>query len=105
MKSLVVQVADLTLELLRGELAPICDELRRHSAQLDGLPILTRNIIVLHKEVRQLRAAFNDFARTNVTSGEIEALHTDVNKAMADNRALEVRIATLERRLDELISR
>jgi ubiquinone biosynthesis protein UbiJ len=76
--------------VLRAELAPI-------RAQLDGLPLISRSLVVLQQEVRALKAAFNDFARTNVTAGEIEALHADVNRVMAENAALEARLATLER--------
>jgi hypothetical protein len=51
--------------------------------------------------VRALKAAFNDFALTNVTTGEIEALHADVNRVQAENAELERRIVTLERLLAE----
>jgi hypothetical protein len=34
--------------------------------------------------MRSLRAAVNDFARTNATVGEIEALHADVNRMQAE---------------------
>jgi hypothetical protein len=47
-----------------------------------------------------LRAAFNDFARTNVTAGEIEALHADVNRVQAENAELAARLATVERLLN-----
>jgi ubiquinone biosynthesis protein UbiJ len=76
--------------ILRAELAPI-------RAQLDGLPLLNRAIVVLQQESRALKAAFNDFARTNVTAGEIEALHSDVNRVQAENAELATRLATLER--------
>ena len=50
---------------------------------------------------RPLRVAFNDFARTNVTAGEIEELHRDVNAVMARNAELEVELATLRRLIEE----
>jgi hypothetical protein len=52
--------------------------------------------------MRMLSAAFNDFALTNVTKGEIEALHTDVNLVQAENTDLAVKVATLERLVREL---
>jgi hypothetical protein len=51
---------------LRAELAPL-------RAQLDGLPLIQRAVTVIQQDVRGLRAAFNDFALTNPTAGEIEA--------------------------------
>jgi hypothetical protein len=80
----------ITLEQLRAELAPM-------RAQLDGLPIIGRKLSVIQQDLRSLRTAFNDFARTNVTSGEIEALHTDVDATMAKQTELEMRLATIER--------
>jgi hypothetical protein len=86
-------MTDLTLEALRAELAPM-------RAQLDGLPLIVRTLTVLQQETRALKAAFNDFARTNVTIGEIEALHADVNRVQAENMDLATRLATVERLLD-----
>jgi hypothetical protein len=52
-------------------------------AQLDGLPLINRAVTVVQQDVPALRAAFNDFALTNTTAGEIEALHQDVNRVQA----------------------
>src|SRR5271165_4926186 len=109
-------MTDLTLETLRTELAPIGTLLAGLDAkvsgleasvapmraQLDGLPLINRSLTVLHQETRALRAAFNDFARTNVTAGEIEALHADVNRVQAENAELQTRLATVERLLEQL---
>jgi uncharacterized protein YlxW (UPF0749 family) len=80
---------------LRSEVAPM-------RAQLDGLPLINRTVTVIQQEVRALRAAFNDFALTNPTSGEIESLHTDVNRVQAENAELAARVMTLERLVREL---
>jgi predicted RNase H-like nuclease (RuvC/YqgF family) len=85
-------------EELRSGLAHI-------QARVDGIPLINRSITVLHQEVRSLKAAFNDFALTNVTKGEIEALHADVNRVQAENTELATRIATLERIIRELSPR
>jgi hypothetical protein len=87
-------MTDLTLEALRGELGPIRADLKDlrsdlegvrseleglrgemapMRAQLDGLPLINRALTVLQQDMRSLRGAFNDFARTNVTAGEVEA--------------------------------
>jgi chromosome segregation ATPase len=71
-------------------------------AQLDGLPLINRAVTVVQQDVRALRAAFNDFALTNTTAGEIEALHLDVNRVQAENAELAVKVATLERLVREL---
>lgn len=86
---------NVTLEELRIELAPI-------RAVLDGLPLIGRSIMVIQQDVRALRAAFNDFALTQTTAGEINALHADVNRVQAENAELAARIATLERLISEL---
>ena len=74
-------------------------------AQLDGLPLISRGVTVVQQDVRALRAAFNDFALTNTTAGEIEALHQDVNRVQAENAELAVKVATLERLVRELRER
>jgi len=71
-------------------------------AQRDGLPLINRGVTVLQQEIRSMRAAFNDFALTNTTTGEIEALHHDVNRVQAENAELAVKVATLERLVSEL---
>jgi hypothetical protein len=91
---------DVVLETLKGiqaELGHIRAEFAPMRAQLDGRPLINRSITVLHQDVRSLRAAFNDFARTNVTAGEIEVLHADVNRVQAENGELAAKVATLER--------
>ena len=87
---------DLRL-ILKQELAPL-------QAKLDGLPLISRSLVVLQQDLRSLRAAFNDFARTNVTAGEIEALHADVNRVQAENAELAARLATVERLLEKPLS-
>jgi len=87
-------MTELTLEILRSELAPI-------RAAVDGVPIINRALVVVQPDIRALRAAFNDFALQHVTQGEIGALHHDVNRVQEENRELERRIITLERLLAE----
>ena len=41
-------------------------------------------------------------ARTNVTAGEVEALHANVNRVQAENAELQARLATVERLLEQL---
>ena len=57
-------------------------------AQLDGLPLINCTVTVIRQEVRSLKAAFKDFALTSPTTGEIEALHADVNRVQAENAGL-----------------
>jgi hypothetical protein len=74
-------------------------------AQLDSRPMINRTVTVVQQEVRAVRAAFNDFALTNPTVGEIEALHQDVNRVQAENAELAVKVSTLERLVRELQER
>jgi peptidoglycan hydrolase CwlO-like protein len=71
-------------------------------AKTDSLPLINRALTVLQQEIRSLRAAFNDFARTNVTAGQAEALHADVNRVQLENAELAARLATAERLLREI---
>lgn len=50
----------------------------------------------LRQDIRMLRGAVNDIARENVTPGEIEALHHDVNRVMEQQKELAARIDALE---------
>ena len=98
-------MSDAILELLRviqSDVAGVKADLRPMRAQLDGLPLINRTVTVIQQEVRALKAAFNDFALTNPTSGEIEALHADVNRVQAENAELAAKVATLERLVREL---
>jgi hypothetical protein len=74
-------------------------------AHLDGLPLINRAVTVLQQDSRSLKAAFNDFAATNMTVGEIQALHDDVNRVQAENADLAVKVATLQRLVSELQER
>lgn len=71
-------------------------------ARVDGIPLLNRRTTVIEQEVRMLRAAFNDFALTNPTSGEIQALHDDVNRVQVESIDLATRLATAERLIREM---
>jgi hypothetical protein len=88
------------LASLRKELLDQFADLR---SKVRGLPtfgasleVLHSNIRVLHQDVRELRSAINEFARTNPTTGEIEALHTDVNRVLERQNELEIRLIVLE---------
>jgi uncharacterized coiled-coil DUF342 family protein len=90
------------LDGLRAQLDRLSSEVAPMRAQLDGLPIINRTVTVIQQEVRALRAGFNDFALTNSTSGEIESLHTDVNRVQAENAEPAARVITLERLVRQL---
>ena len=87
---------------MRTDLTSIRADLAPMRMQLDSLPLMSRKLTVVQQEVRAIRAAFNDFALTNPTKGEIEALHEDVNRVQAENMELATRLATVERLLEEL---
>jgi len=102
-------MTDLTLETLRAELAPIRKRLDEAHQELvairphvDGLPLIWQAIEAMRHEMRLLRAAINDMARVNITAGEVEALHADVDKAQSGYAELGARLATIERRLEQL---
>ena len=115
-------MAELTLEMLREELAPIrtrldalggevagmraeVDGLRADMAAMrpnvEGIPLLQRAISTIHQEQRMMKIAINEMARAQFTSAEVEALHSDVNSVQATHLELETRILTLEREVKE----
>jgi hypothetical protein len=96
---------DGRLAAVDGRLAAVEATLVPMRAQLDGLPLISRAVTVIQQDVRALKAAFNDFALTNPTAGEIQALHYDVNRVQAENAELAVKVATLERLVRELQER
>lgn len=87
----------LTLEMLRAELEPIRQELAAWRPLMAGLPIVGAAIESLRHDVRTLRAAINDMARINITAGEVEALHADIDRLDTKQMELEARLAALER--------
>jgi predicted nucleic acid-binding Zn-ribbon protein len=108
-------VAELTLEMLRAELAPVNKRLDTLGGEIaamradvaalrpniDGIPLLQRAINTIHQEQLMMKAAINEIARTQFTSGEVQALHDDVNSVQATHLQLETRILTLEREVKE----
>jgi len=80
--------------------------LRRLEAKVDRLSddsaAHTRMLDILQQDTRLIRAAVNDIARVDVTSGEVEALHQDVNRVQAENAELAAKVSTLERIVREL---
>jgi hypothetical protein len=111
-------MTDLTLENLQAALLPLhsglaelgsridglasrVDDLASETAnvriRVDGLPLLGVAVETLRHDVRLTRAAINDIARVNITAGEVEAMHTDIDRTMARQDAIETRLATLER--------
>jgi hypothetical protein len=69
--------------------------------RVDGLPLLGVAVETLRSDLRLTRAAVNDISRVNITAGEVEAMHTDINRTMARQDAIETRLATLERRAEQ----
>jgi hypothetical protein len=94
--------------ILQTELAPIkaqLNELRQElavvRAHTDGIPLLGGAIEVIRRDARLVRAAVNDISKTNITAGEVEAMHDDIDRVQTENIALATRIATLERRIGD----
>jgi ubiquinone biosynthesis protein UbiJ len=91
-------MADAVLEILRviqgdiaglkADLGGVKTEVRVHSRTLD----------ILLQEGRLLRAAVNDFAKENVTPGEVEAIHHDLNRLRHEVSELTVRVEMIEER-------
>ena len=104
-------MTDLTLEDLHAALRPLhngltelngridglASEMANVRIRVDGLPLLGVAVETLRQDVRMTRAAINDMARINITAGEVESMHTDIDRTMSRQDAIETRLATLER--------
>jgi prefoldin subunit 5 len=91
---------DMRQELVgvRQEVAGVRQELALIRPRIDGVPLIGAAIETLRHDVRTLRAAINDMARVNITAGEVEALHADIDRMQTRQMELEARIAALEGR-------
>jgi DNA repair ATPase RecN len=82
---------------LAAALATISAKLETIEIKLNGLPLMAASLHELRYDVRELRretrlvkAAINDMARVNITAGEVEALHDELDRiadAQVDIRA------------------
>src|SRR5258708_16653085 len=68
------------------------------SAVKTELRVHTRTLDILLQEGRLLRAAVNDIAKENVTPGEVEAIHHDLNRLRHEVSELTVRVEMIEER-------
>jgi hypothetical protein len=92
----VADVEDLILEKLRrieDTLGTHTERLRRVEA---GQSANAKILNLLQQDARAIRAAVNDLAKVGVTSGEIEAMHTDLGRLQEDVRELQTRVNLLE---------
>jgi len=87
-------MSDLVLEILKDMQRQLY-VLPRMQAEM---ATTARAVTLLEQDVRMIRAALNDMARTNVTTGEADALHSEVNQLRADVREHETRLHILEHR-------
>lgn len=88
---------DIDLNFIAKRIELIISELAIIRARVDGLPLIGEAIETLRRDSRLLRAAINDMARTNITAGEVDAMHTDIDAVQSRQMNIETRLATLER--------
>jgi hypothetical protein len=77
----------ITLAELRAELAPI-------KAKVDGIPFIHRSLEALRDDVRKIRAALIDLASLQISTGDAQVLHADINKMETKQIELEARMMT-----------
>jgi ubiquinone biosynthesis protein UbiJ len=82
----ILRAIQSDLASVKTDMAGVKVDVRSHTGLLD----------ILLQDVRLLRSAVNDIARTNVTSGEIGALHHDVNRVQQGLANLEARVEVIE---------
>jgi DNA repair ATPase RecN len=84
---------------LQAELAPVREQLKIIEIKVSGIPLIAESTHDLRRDLRMVKAAINDMARVNITAGEVEALHEEIDKIQAENAELATRLATVERLL------
>jgi len=90
---------------LEGLLSNLEGRFSSFEARVVGLPLIGESIAVLQRNVRMLTAAVNDMARVNITAGEVEALHTELEQLAAKQNEIEAQLLQTRERLDRLEQR
>jgi hypothetical protein len=97
------------LHAIQADLAVVKTDVATHTRKLDmlqqdttlirgALNGHTRMLDMLQQDTRMIRGAVNDFARENVTAGEVEAIHHDLNRAQREIAELTARLEIIEGR-------
>jgi hypothetical protein len=94
-----------SFETLSAKLDSVLDRFAAIEPQIAGIALIHRAIEALRQETRQIRVAVNDLAAVQMTAGEAEALHADVNKTMTKQDEFEARLSVVERLLRDLEKR
>jgi hypothetical protein len=98
-------VEDAVLEILneiQGDIASVEADMSVLRSDVGEIRVQgighTRLLGILQQDTRMIRAAVNDIAKTEVTSGEVEALHHDLNRLQQDFADLAARVEVIEKR-------
>src|SRR5215471_5120248 len=91
----ILRVIQADISGLKTDLASVKADLSTVKTDVRGH---TRLLDMLQQDVRLIRAAVNDIARVDVTSGEVEALHHDVNRVQREIAQLVERVEAIEER-------
>jgi hypothetical protein len=71
----------------------------RHLIEIRAIQAAQGRVLdMLQEDVRMIRAAVNDLAKIGVTSGEIEAIHFDLNRLQRQFVELDTRVNKIESR-------
>jgi ribosomal protein S3AE len=87
---------DIVLEILKGLQASVADLAREQVAMRRDISILARDVSILTQDGRMIRAALADLGKTRVSSGEIEAMHADINSLLERMTRVEEAAGLLE---------
>ncbi len=90
---------------LEGRFSNLEGRFSSFEARVVGLPLIGESIAVLQRNVRMLTAAINDMARINITAGEVEALHTELEQLAAKQNEMGAQLLQTRERLDRLEQR
>jgi chromosome segregation ATPase len=96
------------LATIQAELVTIKATLQEHTNAIEmlrqdtglirlSLDAQTRLLDMLQQDMRMLRGAVNDLAKENVTPGEVEAIHHDLNRMQRELAELHVVVDKMRR--------
>jgi hypothetical protein len=91
----LLRALDAKIDRIAGDLAVVKTDV---IAVKTDVAAHTRTLDILRQDARMVRAAINDIAHTEVTSGEVEALHHDLNRVEKDLAQLAARVEIIEGR-------
>jgi DNA repair ATPase RecN len=96
---------EINLEFLAEQLSQMRTDIEAIKIHVSGLPLIATTLHELRDDARDVRAdirmvkaAINDMARINITAGEVETLHAELDRLADAQIDIRARLALLEQK-------